>query len=180
MARKAPRRGVRGRQDGMGAEIMDEPLSHGFPGLSCRPDSGQCRRRARTTRRMMVIPLQEPDDLPRRPMQRGETGISARVPVSGSMPLLDECIRVQCPAHHPEQQSLRRCPRSSLVPAELWPRGLSCNVWTAAAPGRHSVCEPGPLGRLSHNALDSWKLPTPDRRSIACPVNFMQAALRQF
>lgn len=104
MVRKAPRRGVRGRQDGMGAEIMDEPLSHGFPGLSCRPDSGQCRRRARTTRRMMMIPLQEPDDLPRQPMQRGDAGIAARVPLSGSMPLLDECIRVQHPAHRPRSE----------------------------------------------------------------------------
>ena len=89
MVRKAPRRGVRGRQDGMRAEIMDKPLSHGFPGLSCRPDSGHCRRRARTSRRKAVIPLQEPDDLPRQPLQRREASIAARMLVSGSMPLLD-------------------------------------------------------------------------------------------
>lgn len=29
--------GVPGRQDGMGAEILDEPLRHGFPGLGNMP-----------------------------------------------------------------------------------------------------------------------------------------------
>ncbi len=32
--------GVPGRQDGMGAEILDEPLRHGFPGLNVQAGLG--------------------------------------------------------------------------------------------------------------------------------------------
>jgi hypothetical protein len=61
---RRPRAGE--RQDGMAAEILDEPLGHGFPGLGLQPELDELPTEGEETRQRTEILLQEPDDQPGR------------------------------------------------------------------------------------------------------------------